>query len=68
MTHLRAAIRFITVLPAGPATGFDAVAMVPWFPVVGLILGGLLAAGDRWPAAGGARTPWRCWTCWCWPG
>jgi adenosylcobinamide-GDP ribazoletransferase len=52
MTHLRAAVRFLTVLPAGPATGFDAVAMVPWFPVVGLVLGGLLAAGDllagRW--------------------
>ncbi|MCK7503803.1 MAG: adenosylcobinamide-GDP ribazoletransferase [Desulfobacterales bacterium] len=52
MTHFRAALRFLTVLPAGRATGFDAVAMVPWFPVVGLVIGLLLAAADllagRW--------------------
>jgi adenosylcobinamide-GDP ribazoletransferase len=46
MTHLRSAIRFMTVLPAGPPTGFDAVAMAPWFPVVGLLVGGLTAAAD----------------------
>jgi adenosylcobinamide-GDP ribazoletransferase len=52
MTHFRAALRFLTVLPGGRATGFDAGAMVPWFPVVGLVLGVLLAAADllagRW--------------------
>jgi adenosylcobinamide-GDP ribazoletransferase len=52
MTHLRSAVRFMTILPAGPPTAFDAVAMAPWFPVVGLLLGGLLAGGDalaaRW--------------------
>ena len=52
MTHLRSAIRFMTVLPAGPATAFDAAAMVPWFPVVGLLLGAIVAAADalagRW--------------------
>jgi adenosylcobinamide-GDP ribazoletransferase len=52
MKNFRAAIGFMTTLPAGRAAEFDAAAMVPWFPLVGLLLGGLLALFDslvaRW--------------------
>jgi adenosylcobinamide-GDP ribazoletransferase len=52
MKNFRSAIQFMTVLPAGRAGEFDAAGMVPWFPVVGLLLGGLLALFDalavRW--------------------
>jgi adenosylcobinamide-GDP ribazoletransferase len=55
MKNFRAAIQFLTALPAGGTTEFDAVRMSPWFPVVGLLLGGLLALGDallaRWWSA-----------------
>jgi adenosylcobinamide-GDP ribazoletransferase len=48
----RSAIQFLTALPAGKAGEFDAAGMVPWFPAVGLLLGGLLALFDclaaRW--------------------
>lgn len=46
MKNLRAAIGFITIVPAGASNQFDAVAMIPWFPVVGLLLGAALAAFD----------------------
>jgi adenosylcobinamide-GDP ribazoletransferase len=54
--HLFAAIRFITVLPVGPASDFNAARMRPFFPVVGLLIGLALAAADRlflllWPPA-----------------
>ena len=58
MKNFRSAIRFLTILPAGKAGEFDAPGMLPWFPLVGLLLGGLLAIFDslasRWwsPAAG----------------
>jgi len=45
--NLRAAIEFITIVPAGASDHFDAVGMVPWFPVVGLLLGVALAAFDQ---------------------
>lgn len=47
MKNLFAAIRFITVVPAGASDHFDAVGMVPWFPAVGLLLGVGLAAFDH---------------------
>lgn len=46
MKNFRSAIRFMTILPAGGSTEFDAAAMVPWFPMVGLLIGGLLALFD----------------------
>jgi adenosylcobinamide-GDP ribazoletransferase len=46
MKNFRSAIQFMTILPAGRAREFDAAAMVPWFPVVGLLLGVLLALFD----------------------
>jgi len=52
MKNFRAAIQFMTTLPSGSSAEFDAAAMVPWFPLVGLLLGGLLALFDslvaRW--------------------
>jgi adenosylcobinamide-GDP ribazoletransferase len=56
MKNLFAAIRFITILPAGKSEHFDALGMVPWFPVVGLLLGALLAVFDLaashlWPVS-----------------
>ncbi len=52
MKNFRSAIQFLTVLPAGRAAEFDAPGMLPWFPLVGLLLGGLLALFDsfacRW--------------------
>ncbi len=56
MKNLFAAIRFITILPAGRSEHFEAVGMIPWFPVVGLLLGALLAlfdlaASHLWPVA-----------------
>ncbi len=44
---LRSAIMFITILPAGRDAEFSATGMIRCFPVVGMILGGLLAAMDR---------------------
>jgi adenosylcobinamide-GDP ribazoletransferase len=56
MKNLFAAIRFITILPAGRSEHFDAMGMVPWFPVAGLLLGALLAVFDLaaarlWPVS-----------------
>jgi adenosylcobinamide-GDP ribazoletransferase len=47
MKNFFAAIRFITILPAGKPEHFDAVGMVPWFPAVGLLIGIGLAAFDH---------------------
>jgi len=46
MKRLRAAFQFITILPAGKPVDFDPTGMIPFFPVVGLLLGGLLAVFD----------------------
>jgi len=59
MNHLRAAISFFTILPVGKPTSFKPDAMVPLFPMVGLIIGGLLALFDVlvtriWPNPVGA--------------
>ena len=41
-----AAIQFITILPGGKSAPFEPHKMVPFFPIVGLLLGGLVAAFD----------------------
>ena len=41
-----AAIQFLTILPLGAKGTYAPRAMIPWFPVVGLLLGGLLAVFD----------------------
>lgn len=54
MKNLIAALRFMTVLPVGRSDRFDPRGMIPYFPIVGLLLGGILAGFDRiflklWP-------------------
>ena len=54
MKNLFAALRFITILPLGKQKQFDPRGMVPFFPVIGLLLGALvslfdLAAIRLWP-------------------
>ena len=55
MNGLRGAIGLLTILPAGRGLGWQGAAMVPWFPLVGLILGGLWAGFDA--VAGLVFTP-----------
>ncbi len=47
---LRSAILFITILPAGKNIAYSPMGMIKCFPIVGLILGGLLLAFD-WAAS-----------------
>ncbi|MCF8070285.1 MAG: adenosylcobinamide-GDP ribazoletransferase [Desulfobacterales bacterium] len=54
MKKLIAALQFITILPLGKPVKFDPVGMIPFFPIVGLIVGGLLTLFDMgasriWP-------------------
>ncbi|MFP3979848.1 MAG: adenosylcobinamide-GDP ribazoletransferase [Desulfobacterales bacterium] len=46
LNHFGAALRFITVLPAGPAETYHPREMIPFFPAVGLVLGVILAFAD----------------------
>lgn len=46
MRNLISALQFITILPVGRAQSFDPPKMVPFFPLVGILLGLLLAAFD----------------------
>jgi adenosylcobinamide-GDP ribazoletransferase len=46
MKGLISALQFITILPVGRAQSFDPPKMVPYFPLVGILLGLLLAAFD----------------------
>lgn len=46
MRNLISALQFITILPLGKARAFDAPKMVPYFPLVGLLLGALVALFD----------------------
>ncbi len=46
MKRLIAAVQFITILPAGRNAVYDPVGMIPYFPVVGLLVGAILAAVD----------------------
>ena len=45
-TEFRSAILFITILPAGKNVAYSPIGMIKYFPVVGLILGGLLLVFD----------------------
>lgn len=47
MNGLLGAIQFITILPVGKSTPFDPKKMVPFFPVVGVLLGVLVALLDQ---------------------
>ncbi|MGM0454280.1 MAG: adenosylcobinamide-GDP ribazoletransferase [Thermodesulfobacteriota bacterium] len=50
MNDFLSAIRFLTLLPAGKGDRrFDAVSMLAWFPVAGLVVGAILAVFD-WAA------------------
>jgi adenosylcobinamide-GDP ribazoletransferase len=46
MRNLISALQFITILPLGSGQSFDPPKMVPYFPLVGIILGLALAAFD----------------------
>lgn len=46
MRNLISALQFITILPLGKAESFDPPKMVPYFPMVGIILGLLVAGFD----------------------
>jgi adenosylcobinamide-GDP ribazoletransferase len=46
MRNLISALQFITILPLGKAQSFEPAKMVPYFPLVGIILGLLVAAFD----------------------
>lgn len=46
MKKLFSALRFLTILPLGKSFDFQPRSMIPLFPVVGLIIGALLAAAD----------------------
>lgn len=50
MKHFFAAIKFITVLPGGRGDEFEPTRMIPYFPLVGLVLGALISGFD-WAAA-----------------
>jgi len=47
MKSFIAAIQFITILPCGKPAPFEPQKMVPFFPIVGLLLGIILAAFDQ---------------------
>jgi adenosylcobinamide-GDP ribazoletransferase len=46
MRNLIAALQFITILPLGKAQTFDPPKMVPYFPLVGILLGLMVASFD----------------------
>ena len=46
MRNLISALQFITILPLGKADTFDPPKMVPYFPLVGLLLGAIVALFD----------------------
>ena len=53
--QFRSALMFITILPAGRDVPYSPMGMIKFFPLVGLVLGGLLAgldllASGLWPA------------------
>lgn len=55
MKRLIAALQFLTVIPLGKSAIYDPEGMIPFFPVVGLIIGGMLSIFDHvalrfWPA------------------
>jgi len=46
MKRLIAALQFLTILPLSKSASYDPKGMVPWFPVVGIVIGGLLSVFD----------------------
>ena len=46
MKHLVSALQFLTILPLGKPRDLNAVKIIPYFPVVGLVIGLLLVLGD----------------------
>jgi len=46
MRNLISALQFITILPLGKAKSFDPPGMIPYFPLVGILLGLLVALFD----------------------
>jgi len=51
MRHFISAIQFITIIPMGRSDVFDPPKMIPYFPIVGLVLGLLTALFDQFAAA-----------------
>ena len=54
MKRLIAALQFLTIIPLGKSVIYDPKGMVPFFPVAGIIIGGLLSIFDHvalnfWP-------------------
>jgi adenosylcobinamide-GDP ribazoletransferase len=54
MKRLIAALQFLTVIPLGKSAIYDPKGMIPFFPIVGLIIGGMLSIFDQvalifWP-------------------
>jgi len=47
MKSFIAAVRFITILPIGRTGTYDPRGMIPYFPLVGLLLGGVVSVFDR---------------------
>ena len=47
MKHFLSAIQFITILPAGKPGPFEPQKMIPYFPLVGILLGLMVAIFDR---------------------
>jgi len=56
MKHFFSAVHFITILPWGRAEKFDPQQMVPYFPIVGIVLGALVALFDTVAASLWGRT------------
>jgi adenosylcobinamide-GDP ribazoletransferase len=55
MKQLIAALQFLTIISLGKSANYDPKGMVPFFPIVGLIIGGTLSIFDHaalrfWPA------------------
>lgn len=46
LTDFRSCLMFITILPAGKKVAYSPMGMIRFFPVVGLVLGGILVATD----------------------
>jgi adenosylcobinamide-GDP ribazoletransferase len=55
MKRLIAALQFLTIIPLGKSAIYDPKGMIPFFPIVGIIIGGLLSIFDHvalrfWPS------------------
>jgi len=63
MNRLIAAIQFLTLLPLGRSVIYDPKGMVPFFPIVGLIIGAFVSMFDHaalcfWPKPVVRRWPY----------